>query len=308
MRDRAGHFWLTIASAILVAGCGGPRAEPEVMWGRQGVQDGDFAKPRAIAIDAQDRLYIVDFTARIQVFDRDGKYLGITWTTPDFRNGRPSGLSIDRDGNLLVSDSHYHCLRIYSIAGGKAVEVRKIGGEVGTQPGQFAYICDAVQDSDGYFYIGEFGENQRITKLDSDGNLVKCWGSPGSEQGQFSRIRALALGPDGLLYVADACNHRIQVFSRDGDFVRAWGGEGDQLGRFRYPYDLAFDPKGNLFVVEFGNHRVQKFSKEGEWLGAWGGPGHQSGKLHHPWGLAVDSRGKVHVIDSQNHRVQRISF
>ncbi|OAI45305.1 hypothetical protein AYO44_02565 [Planctomycetaceae bacterium SCGC AG-212-F19] len=302
------HVWVSLASVFLIAGCGGPRATPERVWGRQGTQDGDFAKPRAVAIDKQDRLYIVDFTARIQVYDRDGKYLGPTWTTPDYSNGRPSGLSIDRDGNLIVSDSHYHCLRIYSIATGKPVELRKIGGEAGMAPGQFAYICDAVQDADGYFYIGEFGENQRITKLDSDGKLVKCWGCPGSEPGQFSRIRALALSPDGLLYVADACNHRIQVFTREGDFVRAWGGEGREPGQLHYPYDLAFDPKGDLYVVEFGNHRVQKFTRDGQSLGVWGGPGHQPGQLHHPWALGVDSRGKVHVIDSQNHRVQRIAF
>src|SRR5262245_29986946 len=131
LSSRFHYLWLSPLCLALLAGCGGPRVEPEVVWGRQGVQDGDFSKPRAIAIDKQDRLYIVDFTARIQVFDRDGQHLGLTWTTPDYRNGRPSGLAIDRDGNLIVCDSHYNCLRIYSIADGKAVELRKIGGEPG---------------------------------------------------------------------------------------------------------------------------------------------------------------------------------
>src|SRR5262245_60593308 len=86
------------------AGCGGAAEQPEAVWGRRGVQDGDFVRPRAVAIDAHDRLFVVDYTARIQVYDRDGNYLGPTWTTPDYRDGRPSGLSIARDGNLLVSD------------------------------------------------------------------------------------------------------------------------------------------------------------------------------------------------------------
>src|SRR5262245_2388744 len=101
----------------LAAGCGGPGDRPERVWGKRGVQPGDLVKPRAIAIDAQDRIYLVDWTARLQVFDRDGNYLGPTWTPPDYRNGRPSGLSIDRDGNLLVSDSHYNCLRVYAADG-----------------------------------------------------------------------------------------------------------------------------------------------------------------------------------------------
>ncbi len=294
---------------VALAGCGGPSAEPELIYGKRGVSGGEFIKPRAVAIDAKDRVYIVDYTARIQVFqasNHECKYLNLCWTTPDYRNGRPSGLSIDRDGNLLVSDSHYNCLRIYSPEG---KELRKIGGEAGTGPGQFSYISDAVQDSDGFYYVAEFGDLPRISKLDAEGRFVCCWGSGGQEPGQFSRIRALALGPDGNLYVADACNHRIQVFTRDGKLVCCWGVPGKEPGELDYPYDLAFNKKGNvLYVVEYGNQRVQKFTPEGKSLGCWGGPGREPGQLASPWALAVDSRGKVHVIDSENHRVQRIDF
>jgi DNA-binding beta-propeller fold protein YncE len=292
--------------ALATAGCGGGGAEPERVWGRRGVQGGDLVKPRAIAIDARDHLYIVDWTARIQVFDRDGKYLGHTWTPPDYRNGRPSGLSIDRDGNLLVSDSHYHCLRVYTPEGKL---LRTLGGKAGTAPGQLGYVSDAVQDREGFYYVAEFGDTQRITKLDRDGQFVACWGSPGTEPGQFARIRALALGPDGYLYVADACNHRIQVFTRAGELVRIWGRAGKGPGELSYPYDLAFSPDGkHLYVVEYGNHRVQKFTPEGKSLGCWGGAGRGPGQLCSPWALAVDSRGRVHVLDSENDRVQRIAF
>jgi DNA-binding beta-propeller fold protein YncE len=300
--------WLCCLLPAL-AGCGGIDSEPELVWGKKGVQRGDFAKPRAAAIDAQDRLYVVDFTARIQVFDRDGRYLGPTWNTPDYRNGRPSGLSIDRDGNLLVSDSHYHCLRIYTPDG---TLLRTLGGQAGSEPGQFGYVSDAVQDEDGYYYVAEFGQNNRISKLTADGSFVTCWGALGTSPGEFGRIRALAFrphDPERLLYVADATNDRVQVFTRDGQLVRCWGVSGNAPGQLSYPYDLAFSPRGDvLYVVEYGNNRVQKFTPEGTSLGCWGGPGLGPGQLRCPWALVVDSRGRVHVLDSENHRVQRIDF
>jgi DNA-binding beta-propeller fold protein YncE len=289
---------------LAAVGCGDGPPAPERVWGRRGTQAGDFVRPRAVAIDSQDRLYIVDFTARIQVYDRDGTYLR-GWSTPDYRKGRPSGLSIDRDGNLIVSDSHYNCIRIYSPEG---VELRCLGGKAGTAPGELGYVSDVVQDAEGFYYVAEFGENQRVTKLDPDGNFVCCWGSAGTAPGQFQRARALALGPDGLLYVADACNHRVQVFTREGKLVRHWGQAGEAPGELSYPYDLAFGKDGVLYVVEFGNSRVQKFTAAGASLGCWGGPGREPGRLHNPWALAVDSQGRVHVLDTENHRVQRLGF
>ena len=301
---RRTYCWILLVAAIFAAGCG-PPAKPDLMWGERGVNNGQFIRPRAAAIGPDDRLYIVDYTPRIQVFDLDGHYLGPTWTTPDCRNGRPSGLSIDCKGNLIVADSHYNCVRVYSPEG---KEIRKLGGTPGHEPGQFGYISDAIQDQDGNYYISEFGENDRITKLDADGKFVRTWGKVGSEPGEFSRVRALALGPDGNIYAADAVNHRIQVFTRDGEFVRAIGEAGSDLGQMRYPYDIAFGPKGHLYVIEYENHRVQKFTLEGKSLGCWGAPGRQPGQLHGPWALVVDRHGRVHIIDTENNRVQRIKF
>lgn len=306
------HRGFLIPVAILLTGAmavtftlGRRAGKPDLVWGEKGVQDGAVSRPRAAAIDPQGRLFLVDFTARIQVYDLDGNHLGITFTTPDFRNGRPSGLGIDRDGNLIVADSHYHCVRIYRFDG---TELKKIGGESGKAPGQFGYVSDCVQDAEGNYYISEFGQNDRITKLDVDGRFVKCFGETGQGPVQFARVRALALGPDGLLYCVDACNHRIQVLTREGEFVREFGGPGSGPGEFHFPYDLAFHGNGELYVVERGNNRVQKFTKEGTPLGSWGAPGREPGQLADPWALAVDKSGRVHIVDTENHRVQRVRF
>jgi DNA-binding beta-propeller fold protein YncE len=296
---------LLVGIVTLLPGCGGPTGSPEIVWGERGTQPGDFVRPRAVAIDPHDHLYIVDFTARIQAFDRDGHFLDLCWTTPDYRNGRPSGLSMAPDGNLIVSDSHYHCVRIYSPEG---KELRVFGGKAGKGPGELGYISDAVQDEDGFYYLAEFCENMRISKFDKDGVFVKFWGSDGTEPGQFGRIRALAIGPDGNLYVVDSTNHRIQVFTRDGQLIECWGEAGGAPGQLSYPSDIAFGLHGELYIIERGNHRLQKFTKHGVSLGCWGGPGREPGHFHEPWALAVDSRGRVHVIDTENHRVQRIDF
>src|SRR5271166_2976630 len=101
--------FLAMTCIAFAGGCiGGASAAsaPDASWGRHGISDGRFTKPRAIAVDASDHLYVVDMTSRIQVFDSDGNYLR-QWQTPDHKNGCPTGMNFDREGNLLVANTHY---------------------------------------------------------------------------------------------------------------------------------------------------------------------------------------------------------
>jgi DNA-binding beta-propeller fold protein YncE len=277
----------------------------ELVWGGFGSGRGQFQKPRAIAIDAQDRLYIVDTTARIQVFDRDGRYLR-GWRTPDSTHGNPSGLSFDREGNLLVADTHYYRVLIYQPTGRLLSE---LGGRSGTGPGEFNFVTDAVQDEAGNYYISEYGNADRIQKISARGEFLYQWGGTGEAVGQFRRPNNLALDQQHWLWVADASNHRIQVFDVSvpaPQLVTCWGNEGTAPGQLRYPYDVWPSADGYVYVAEFGNHRVQKFTREGQPVALAGGPGRNPGQFYQPWALAIDSQGALHVLDTYNHRVQRI--
>src|SRR5262245_31380687 len=178
--------WLFAATlAFAISGCGGSSGgHPDLVWGQRGLRPGEFLRPRAIAVDLrQDLLYIVDFAGRIQVFDRDGNYLR-GWSTPTIVKGRPAGIAIGNDGNILVADSHYARILIYSPEGKL---LREITGAAGEGPGEFAYVSDVVQDEHGYFYITEYGEEDRVRKLSPEGRYVKHWGSHGNEPGQLVR-------------------------------------------------------------------------------------------------------------------------
>lgn len=300
---------LTVFLAPL-CGCLGAGARPggaERVWGEHGMQDGQLSKPRAMTIDDQDRLYIVDFTGRIQVFTRDGEYLR-GWRTPEIFNGKPVGLAFDNAGRLMVADTHYFRLLFYTPEG-KLLKDRTIGGTHGAGPGEFNFVTDAVQDSRGHYFIGEYGEFDRIQEFTPDGQFVRQWGEHGAAPGQFQRPQGLEIDDQDRLWVADACNHRIQVFDTASDpprLVKIWGREGKAPGEMKYPYGLALDGKGHVYVCEFGNHRVQKFTLEGKSVACWGVSGRRQGELNLPWALALDSQGAVHVLDTGNHRVQRV--
>jgi DNA-binding beta-propeller fold protein YncE len=300
------RFLTLLLTVLLATGCGPSGGRLDSVWGHRGQQPGDFIRPRAITVSqgATDELVIIDFTGRLQIFDVDGTYLR-GWSTPSIVNGRPAGVSIGKNGNILVADSHYNRVLVYTPAGEL---VQELVGQDGEGPGPFAYVSEALQDAEGNYYIIEFGDSDRIRKHGPDGKYLTHWGGHGSEPGQLARPRGACIGRDGLIYVADSCNHRIQVFDRDGKHVRSFGSEGTELGQLRYPYDVALGKDGDLYVAEFGNHRVQRFTARGEPRGVWGGPGREPGRLNSPWGLSVDSRGRVHVADTENHRIQRLEL
>jgi DNA-binding beta-propeller fold protein YncE len=70
-------------------------------WGKKGMGPGEFDVPHALATDNEGRLYVADRQNNcIQVFDQNGKFI-VQW----FQFGRPSGISIDKNNIIYVSDS-----------------------------------------------------------------------------------------------------------------------------------------------------------------------------------------------------------
>jgi len=288
------------------SGCGNrPVSSAELIWGVHGSKPGWIQKPRVAAFDGQDRLYIADLTDRIQVFDRDGKFVR-GWRTPDFNVDGPSGLTVDRFGRLLVADTHFYRVLVYSAVGELLFQIGD--GVQDSTPGRFGYPTDVVIDRAGNFYVSEYGENDRIQVFSPEGKWIRQWGGHGYEPGQFLRPRALAIDEEDRIFVADSCNHRIQVFDTAGKLLRFWGTRGKGIGQLNYPYDLAIGPDHFLYVCEYGNNRLQKFTLDGKAVATWGNAGRGPGQLNNPWALAIDKEGAVSVIDSSNHRVQRCRF
>jgi sugar lactone lactonase YvrE len=295
-----------VAAFVAVQGCDRDRTsigQLRAVWGRRGISDGRLQKPRAMAIDRQDHLYIVDMTARIQVFDTDGNFLR-GWSTPDHAIGKPTGMSIGPDGNVWVADTHYYRVLVYTPEG----RLLRNFGVKGEKPGQFGLVTSVAHDSKGNFYVSEYGDFDRIQKFTPEGKFLRQWGGHGSEPGQFIRPQKMAVDAEDHIWVTDACNHRIQVFDADGKLLSHWGTEGIGLGEMYYPYDLALGGDDTIYVCEFGNHRVQKFTRDGRSLGCFGVEGRDEGQFSNPWALVRDSRGMIYVLDTGNHRVQVVKM
>jgi DNA-binding beta-propeller fold protein YncE len=78
-----------------------------MQWGGKGSAPGQFNVPHAIAIDARGRVFVADRdNDRIQIFDQNGVFLE-QWT----QFGRPSGIFIDADDNIYVSDNQSNAAR-----------------------------------------------------------------------------------------------------------------------------------------------------------------------------------------------------
>ena len=180
-----GAFSMAVGGVI--GGCGRIGGDvPDKVWGIRGTKPGWLSKPRVAAFDADDNLYVADLTDRIQVFDRDGNYLR-HWTMPSLNVDGPSGLTVDRLGRVLVADTHFYRLMVFDRSGKFLQQVGE--GVQGYSPGLFGYPTDAVIDSEGNFYVSEYGDNDRIQVFSPEGQWLRQWGGHGCEAGQAKRHR-----------------------------------------------------------------------------------------------------------------------
>lgn len=119
-------------------------------WGSPGRGPGEFVTPHSIWIDLQDRVLVADReNDRIQVFDRDGRYLE-HWG--DFYH--PMDLFEDSEGRIFVSDQ---VPRVSLLAPDGALLGRCMPTPFGAH--------GIWGDSDGVIYLAEAYPVNRITRL-----------------------------------------------------------------------------------------------------------------------------------------------
>ena len=144
-------------------------------------------------------------------------------------------------------------------------------------------------------------------------------GTPGFRDGsrlqaQFMLPAALALDPQGNLYVADAAAQRVRVVGVDGN-VRTLAGSGEPIlhglwvegglrdgpgaqAQFNVPCGIAVGPDGLVYVADTYNSRIRRIARDGTVS--------TFAVLGVPIGLAFDHAGNLYVAD-RVRGVQRIA-
>lgn len=144
------------------------------------------------------------------------------------------------------------------------------------------------------YFINENRENAKAPVF------LKSWGKEGNKPGELNSPNKMAIGSDGLIYVADKNNHRIQAFDSEGNLIRNWGKKGSLDGEMKEPQAIAVGSDGAVYVSDNGNRRILKFDRNGNQIARLGDKNTVSSNIT---GIAVDAKGNIYTVDTDKHRI-----
>ena len=136
--------------------------------------------------------------------------------------------------------------------------------------------------------------NHCVYIFDGEDQLVRKFGSKGSNGGQFSNPTGVAFDNDHL-YAADHNNHRVQKFAIDGKYLLHFGGQGSKDRKLKHPAGLVVHNQ-KVYVADYDNHRISVFQIDGEFYQMIG-----SGQMGSPKAVAVNGNNQLLVVDSNHH-------
>jgi len=185
--------------------------------------------------------------APILKYDPSGKLL-TTWGGGMFVF--PHGATVDRDGNLWVTDARGDAGKGHQVfkfsQDGKVLMMLGKAGVSGSGPDLLDQPTDVVVAPGGDVFVTDShrnGKNNRVIRFRADGRFVKEWGRKGSGPGEISEPHTIALDSRGRVFVGDRENNRIQIFDQDGTFLDQWR----QFGR---PSGITITRDDTIYVTD----------------------------------------------------------
>jgi sugar lactone lactonase YvrE len=316
-----------------------------------------FFQPLGLAVDQHDNVYLSDLFHRVLKIDGAtgefsvvaGSVVGFSGDGGPARDARlhdPWRLSVDRAGNLYISDHGNRRVRKVDAQTGVISTVAGNGELSGFFPGRLAtrtplqFHLGTCVDGAGNLYIADAGFHciQKVEaatgKLSTVAGVIEFGdGKAGFSGDGGPAKKALLDSPAGVavdaagnLYIADTGNHRVRRVDAQSGVITTVAGEGDDdpgaepapatqmaLGG---PVELAFDRDGNLLVSDTDRHQVVLVglaARTVRLVAGNGTPGFSgdggpgpAARLRAPMGIAADSAGRVLIADSGNQRLRRI--
>ncbi len=196
---------------------------------------------------------------------------------------QPSGVAIDRKGNIYIADVYNHAVRMIDTSG----KIKTIAGD-GT-PGYSGNGTSAV--------IAQLKYPKGVA-VDTFGNIFIV------DQGN-STIRRI--NPAGIIIAFAGCD--TAGYSGDGDY--------GYNAKLSGPTEVTIDKAGNVYIADFGNHVIRKVKPSG-FISTYAGNGSSgysgdggnalSAQMAGPYGVAADKNGKLYITDEINNVVRVIDM
>jgi sugar lactone lactonase YvrE len=174
--------------------------------------------PGGLAIDNENRLLYVSDAEQdlVLVYDADppnkllrkiGKPGTKHTSTVPGEFSKPTGVAVDQDGNLYVSDTWNNRIEVFDAEG----NFIRTFGKAGDGPGYFARPKGIAIDNDGHVWVADAVQD-RVQVFTPEGRLLIWMGGHGILPGQFQSLVNLTIDKSNRVFTTEQLAGRMQIF------------------------------------------------------------------------------------------------